>query len=334
MTIQYVNDAFTELTGYSAEEVLGRHVGFMSRSGAHDRARRFTETVVDRGQLWQQEVVAQRKDGRLYDAVLTISPMHDAENNLIGFVASHRDVSQERELERARNTFMTHVSHQLRTPVTNLKLYAQMLKKGVPAEKADHYLDVLEDQALRLSGLVQDILEMTAVDSGQAVRTWEQIPLSTLVQDTVNHFQERARAAGTTLKAEPLPPDLPAIYGDQRRLGQALGEVVENAVLFTPAGGTITISTSTAEASDRSWVTIAVKDTGPGISAEEQEFVFDRFFRGKLTESGHTPGSGLGLSLAQEIVAAHGGRLTVESDSVAGLGSTFTFWLLAADDEE
>jgi len=108
-------------------------------------------------------------------------------------------------------------------------------------------------------------------------------------------------------------------------LVQALSEGVENAVTFTGAGGRVTIEARALEEEGEQWVTIVVRDTGPGISLEEQERVFDRFFRGKLAESGHVPGTGLGLSIAQEILRAHGGRVTVESKE--GEGSTFTLWL-------
>ena len=329
MNIQYVNDAFTELTGYTAEEALGQSVSFMSRRASPDRVSTFMDTVVEKDRLWQQEVVATRKDGRLYDAMLTIAPMHDTDDKLVGFVASHRDISQERELERARNRFMTHVSHQLRTPVTNLKLYAQMLRKGVPEDRAGHHLRTIEEQSRRLSDLVQDILEITAVDAGQAVRTWERVSLFSLIKSVVGSHQERARAAGITVEITSLPPNLPAVYGDPIRIGQALGEVLENAITFTPAGGRVTVFVATSMKEGRTWVTIAISDTGPGIPEDEREQVFERFFRGKIAESGHLTGSGLGLSLAYEIVRAHGGRMTVESE--LEIGSTFTIWLLGAD---
>jgi PAS domain S-box-containing protein len=331
MKIQYVNEAFTDLTGYTLNEVLGRSVSFMARSETPDRVANFMDTVVERGQLWYKEVKAQRKDGRKYDAMLTISPMHNEDGELIGFVASHRDISQERELERARNRFMTHVSHQLRTPVTNLKLYAQMLRKGVAKNQAEQHLQVLEEQSLRLSELVQDILEITALDAGQAIRTWEIVSLFSLIKSVVGNYQERARAAGLTVEITSLPPNLPKVSGDSFRLGQALGEVLLNAITFTPPRGRVTVFVETASKDGRSWVTIAISDTGPGIPEDEQEKVFERFFRGRITDSGHVTGSGLGLSLADEIVRAHGGQMTLESR--VGHGSTFTIWLMANESQ-
>jgi len=138
------------------------------------------------------------------------------------------------------------------------------------------------------------------------------------------------------------------VRGDQARLTQALSELVENAILFTPAGGEVAIEAGVAEAEGERWVTIAVHDTGPGVLPEEQDSIFDRFYRGSVAEAGHIPGTGLGLSIVKEIVQAHGGRVTVESPAARragpspspdnpaqhapaadgpGPGSTFTLWL-------
>jgi signal transduction histidine kinase len=222
---------------------------------------------------------------------------------------------------------MSNVSHELRTPVTNIKLYTQLLQRGLSSEKTERYLQVLGEQVDRLGHLVEDILEITALSSAPTVTTWELIPVSTIVQDAITRFQDRAQAADLDLVSKPLPPDRLTVQGNGNRLGLALSKLLENAITFTPAGGRITIEAGTTEASGQSWVTIAVQDTGPGISAEEQEHIFDRFYRGILAESGHVPGTGLGLSMVQEILRDHGGRVTVESDNVPGEGSTFTLWL-------
>jgi signal transduction histidine kinase len=224
-------------------------------------------------------------------------------------------------------------------PLTNIKLYTQMLQSGRRPEKADHYLRVLAEQVGALEHLVQDSLEMTLLDSGRSVTTWEPLRLPEMIQDAVTRFQDQALAADLVLDARPIPDELPAVQGDQTRLNQALAEVVENAIIFTsmrnqdemPAlaqdreSRRVSIETGTIDDGEQIWVTIAVRDTGPGILPKEQERVFDRFFRGNLAESGHIVGAGLGLSIAQAIVQAHGGRVTMESEP--GSGSTFTLWL-------
>jgi len=333
MRLRYVNPAFTALTGYTAQEAIGQHVSLLFRGTMSEQDRQSLRLALAQGDVWRGEVSNQRKDGRPYEASMTIVPLRDGEGRLTGYVSSHQDISRRKGLERARSRFMTNVSHELRTPVANMKLYAHLLRMGRKPEKIQRYTQVIEEQADRLAELIQDILEMTGLDSGQAVMAWKPVSLPTVIGDTVTRYQSRAEETGLTLVAKPVPPDLPVVKGDQSRLNQSLGELVENAVIFTPSGGQVTVETGTAEAcpgqsrraEEQLWVMIAVHDTGPGISPEEQERVFDRFFRGSLAESGHVPGTGLGLSIAQEIVRAHGGWVTVESE--IGEGSTFTLWL-------
>ncbi len=327
MRIQYVNDAFTALTGYSAEEVMQQHVDFMFGQTMPEHERQSLRLALNNGQAWQGEVTGRRKDGRAYDATLVIVPMRDADGRLMGYVSSHQDIGQFKELERARNRFITNVSHELRTPAANVKLYAHLLRKAHRPDKTERYLQVLEEQAERLENLIQDILEMTALDSGQAVTAWESISLLTLVENAATRYQSRAESSGLTLSVVPLPPDLPVVKGDPARLVQALGELVENAIIFTPTGGQVNIQVETAEEKEGQWVTVSVRDTGPGIGADEQDRVFDHFYRGSLAESGHIPGTGLGLSMVHEIMDAHGGRVTI--DSTVGQGSVFALWLRA-----
>jgi PAS domain S-box-containing protein len=336
MRIQYVNLAFTTLTGYTPREVMGRHVGFLFREAMSEQDQQSLRLAMAKNETWQWEVSSLRKDGRTYDAEVIIASVQDADGNLAGYVSSHHDISRIKDLERARSRFVTNVSHQLRTPVTTLKTSIYLLRKGTHPEKADRYLQMMEEEIAQLIDLIQDILEMTTLDSGRAVTAWEPVSLPTVVGDIITRFHDQAEASGLTLVTTPIPPDLPVIKGDQARLFQALKEIVENAIIFTPAGGQVTVDVETVEDEGWSWVTITVRDTGPGISPAEQERVFDRFFRGSLAESGHVPGTGLGLSIAYEIMRAHGGRVTVESPSAElrtgelGQGSAFTLWLRSA----
>jgi PAS domain S-box-containing protein len=325
LRVLYVNPAFATLTGYTAEEVLGRRVDTIGAGIDSEQIQQSIAAALAEGKTWQGEVTAWRKDGRTYDAALTVAPVRDADGSLVGSVSSHWDISQRKDLERARSQFINNVSHQFRTPVTTLRLYAELMQKTELPEVSQRYLETMEDEIAWLTQLIQDTLEMTAIDSGKVVATWEPISLSAMLQDIITNYQNQVETCGLDLTAMPLPPDIPTATGDRARLTQAVTELVENAITFTPSGGQVVLEAGTARDKDRTWLTLAVRDTGPGISPEEQEKVFDRFFRGELAQSGHTPGTGLGLSIAQEIVRAHGGRITVESQLEEG--STFTIWL-------
>jgi PAS domain S-box-containing protein len=327
MRVRYVNPAFAALTGYAEEEVLGKYASSVLAGAGSEQVQQSIQLALAEGRGWQGEVMDQRKDGRTYDTALIVAPVRDAEDRLVGYVSSHRDISSSKDLERARNQFITNVSHEFRTPVTVLNLAVNLLQQVELTERGQQYLRMVEDQVTRLINLIEDTLEMTALDSGDAVTTWEPVSLFGIVKDITVRHQMEAEESGVALVVVPFPSDLPVVNGDQFRLAQALGEIVENAIAFTPSGGQVTVETKAVEAEDRHWATISVRDTGPGISPEEQEKVFDRFFRGRLAESGHVPGTGLGLSIAREIVRAHGGRVTVEAEE--GVGSTFTISLPA-----
>jgi PAS domain S-box-containing protein len=328
--IQHVNKAFTTLTGYTVQEAIGQpmHTLLLAEQ-LPEQDRWSVQFALGRREDWQGEIVVRRKDGRTYDAAMTVALVRDAEGQLVGYITSHQDIGRLKNLDRARNQFISNVSHQLRTPVATLRLYAHLMRQAELSEENRQRLQMMENEIARLTHLVQDILEITNLGSGRAVAAWKPISLPTVIEKVVVRYQDRAETAGLTLVVESLPSDLPLVEGDQARLAQALGEIVENAVTFVPSGGRVTVRAGTAEDKGRTWVTIAVRDTGPGIPPEEQERVFDRFFRGSLVESDHVRGTGLGLNIAQEIVRAHGGRITLESQ--VGSGSTFTVWLPSAE---
>ncbi len=325
MRVRYVNPAFTTLTGYAAEQILGQPFCLLVAENLPDRDGLSLQRALEDGDSWQGEVAMQRRDGRTYEAALTMVPMRDTEDRLAGYVSSHQNIGQRKRLDRARSQFIANVSHELRTPASQMKLVTQLLQKRRRPEETEPYLQIIEGQVDRLLDLIQDVVLMAELDSGELITNWKPLSVSMAIGDTVGRYQSQANKASVTLAARPVLPDSPVVDGDRVRLSQALGELVENAVIFTPSGGQVTVEAGTVDEDGQCWVTVAVHDTGPGISPEEQEHVFDRLYRGSLAESGHIPGTGLGLSIAQEIMRAHGGRVTVESG--LGKGSTFTLWL-------
>ena len=328
--VQYVNDAFTALTGYTFGEVMGQTTDFLTTERPPEHIAQARWAAMERGEIWRGEIRIKRKDGRVYDAELSIAPVHDADGHLIGHVASHRDISQRKNLERARTQFITNVSHQLRTPVTTIQLFVHLIQEGELPERARQSFENIKQELYRLTDLIEDIMTMAVLESGQVVDTWRPVPVSVIVGSIIDLYQEKARASEVVLEMpEPQLSRHLAVNGDQARLAQALGELLENAITFTPPGGRVTLEAEDTRESGQSWITLTVRDTGPGIPIEEREKVFDRFFRGSIVAAGNIPGTGLGLSIAQEIVQAHGGRVTMESEE--GKGSTFAIWLPLAE---
>lgn len=327
--VQYVNDAFTTLTGYTFGEVMGQTADFLATEELPVHIVQARRAAMERGKIWRGEVSIRRKDGRVYDAELSIAPVHDADGRLMGHVSSHRDISQRKNLERARTQFITNVSHQLRTPVTTIQLYVHLLQEQELSGKARRSFENIKQELYRLTGLIEDIMTMATLESGKVLDAWRPVPIAAVVGSIIDLYQEQARASELTLEIAPQLPEHLVVNGDQARLAQALGELLENAITFTPPGGRVTLEAKDIAENGSTWITLTVRDTGPGIPDEEQDKVFDRFFRGSIVAAGTIPGTGLGLSIAQEIVRAHGGRVTMESEQ--GKGSTFVIWLPLAE---
>ncbi|MBI5566013.1 MAG: PAS domain S-box protein [Chloroflexi bacterium] len=219
------------------------------------------------------------------------------------------------ELDRLKSKFVSDVSHELRTPVTSLVLYLSLLERGKP-EKRTHYLAALNDQAARLTTLIEDILDLSRLERDQSAAVLGPIDLNALIAPVLVAHQPRADAVGLQLTFEP-QPDLSAIQGEPNQLTQVITNLVANAVNYTPAGR-VQVRTF----SEDGHICVQVKDTGLGVDPEDIPHLFDRFYRGKRTVQANLPGSGLGLAIVKEIVQAHGGTLDVVSS--VGQGSTFT----------
>ncbi len=325
LLIQYVNPAFERLTGYPVDSAMGHGLERFLGDDVSEQTRHAIRMVHRNGAGWQGEVSVKSKNGRTFPAMLITSPIRDAQGALQGYVMSLQDISRLKELEHARQQFITNVSHQLRTPVTTLKLQAYLMQQLNLSDTTRHYLDMMGTQISLLVRLIEDIIEMTVLDSGDAVRVWEPILIADMLLNVAGRFHSQAEAAGLELTMAQSPLEGWVVNGDAGRLVQACGKIVDNAVKFTPPGGQIEIAVDSVEEESQFWLMLMVRDTGPGIPAKEQPRVFERFFQGSLAESGHAPGTGLGLSFAHEVVQAHGGRITLCSQE--GAGAEFTIWL-------
>ena len=233
---------------------------------------------------------------------------------------------QLKSLDELKSQFVSNVSHELRTPLANIKLYLSLLENGKP-EKHDRYMATLKREADLLHRLIEDLLHLSRLDTGKVRPSLAQVDVNDLLHTLANDRGELLAGWGLGLDLD-FDPGLPPLLADARMVTQVVTNLMSNAMNYTPSGGTITVRTQCRQESGALWVGLAVADTGPGISAEEQEHLFERFFRGEAALQSKAPGSGLGLAICHEIVRLHGGRMAVESQP--GRGSTFTAWLPAA----
>jgi two-component system phosphate regulon sensor histidine kinase PhoR len=235
-------------------------------------------------------------------------------------LAVFHDLTEVRRLEGMRRDFISNVSHELRTPLAGIRAAAETLHEGAleEPEAAREFLGHIQRETDRLTQLVEELLDLSRIESGASPMHFSQLDASALVTDTVRRFAQQAERAGLTLAAEVTVAPL-SIIGDAERLERAMGNLVANAIKFTASGGKITIS---AEADDHE-VAISVADTGIGIDAEQQGRVFERFY--KADRGRGSGGTGLGLAIVKHIVLAHEGTVSVESSP--GRGSNFTMRL-------
>ena len=224
--------------------------------------------------------------------------------------------------EQMRREFVANVSHELRTPITGVRSYAETLASDpdMPADTRERFLNVILNESDRMTKIVQDLLTLSRFDAGSIEFSFNEFSFETSVRDVYNAVRMEALSHGHefTLETE---PGIPRIRGDKARVEQVLMNMVSNAIKYTKDGGRIAIKAGVRGGE----VWCSVKDNGIGIPQEDQNKVFDRFYRVDKARSRESGGTGLGLSIAQEIVVRHGGRIDLKSR--LGQGTTITVWL-------
>lgn len=220
--------------------------------------------------------------------------------------------------ERQRTALVSDVAHELRTPLANVRGYLEAAEDGLVPVDPD-LVRLLLDESVTLQRLVDDLQDLALADAGRLRLHREECDLSELARQVVAGHRPGADEAGVSLTLE--APCRVAVDGDPVRLRQAIGNLVANAVRYTPAGGTVTVTVG-RDGDRADHATVSVGDTGPGIEAEHLPHLFDRFYRAEGSRSRDTGGSGLGLAVTRHLAEAHGGSIDVASD--VGDGSTFT----------
>jgi PAS domain S-box-containing protein len=325
--IEYVNPGWERLTGYTADEALGKTSNIL-QSGEHSEAL-YSEmwTAIKEGQPWRGEVVNLRKDGTLYDAALTIAPVVDDIGKVIVFVGVLHDISALKALDRLKSQFVSDVSHELRTPLTNIRLYLDLLARTTGDQgKSLRYLRTLSRESDRLANLIDDLLSLSRLDAKAVPFVPSQININDLLGALAEDRSTLAAERGLRIVTKP-QTDLPDIYGDERLLTQVFTNLLTNAMNYTPTGGEITLCTHEDSNEDERWIIVEVVDTGLGIPRDEINMLFHRFFRGSASQSTGAAGTGLGLAICKEIIERHHGKISVESDGVPGHGTRFSVWL-------
>ncbi len=252
-----------------------------------------------------------------------------------GSILVFHDITEIERLETVRSDFVANVSHELRTPLTAIRGYVETLLQHPPSDPADanQFLAIIDRHSERLSRLTEDLLVLSDLESGAQKMTFKPVEAGQLIQRVLEVFWDRAAKKKIALSYSP-SPGLPSILGDYDRLQQLFINLVDNAVKYTPSGGSVTITATHAHVGARAGaeVEIAVADTGAGIAEKDLPRLTERFYRVDKARSRELGGTGLGLAIVKHIVLAHGGELKIES--VVNRGTTVRVFLSAVAAEK
>jgi PAS domain S-box-containing protein len=239
-----------------------------------------------------------------------------------GVLVTLEDITQQRLADAARNTFITQATHELRAPLTNMRLCLETAIEDLderPAAMREH-LNVLNHESRRLERMVSEMLSIAEIEAGSLRLKTDDVRLNKLFEELGADFTRMAAEKNVTLKFD-LPPKLPVLQGDRDKLMLSLQNLLGNAIKYTPAGGTVSVSVR----EESGQLAIDITDTGIGIRPEECGRIFERFYRAEDARVSKITGTGLGLSLAREVARLHGGDVLVQSE--IDKGSTFTLTL-------
>jgi PAS domain S-box-containing protein len=335
LRVERWNRALQRMTGWTAEQAAGRHHDDVIRwkrremgpelaqaiSGGwpqHTNGETVPDTIYVEGDL-------ERLDGAAISVGVTYAPLLKPGGGLQNVIANVRDITHFREAERLKSTFISVVSHELKTPVALIKGYADTLNR----EDADwdratiqNGLTVIEEEADRLTELIENLLAASKLQAEGMRLNLDDVSLPRLAQQAIDRFL--TQTTRHTLTAD-FPTPFPVIQGDSVRLRQVLDNLLSNAIKYSPNGGEIVLRGSY----DDQWAQVAVSDHGVGLPPDQLERVFERFYRINNRHTQKTQGTGLGLYLAHAVITAHGGRIWAAHNP--GGGAIFTFVLPRRD---
>jgi two-component system phosphate regulon sensor histidine kinase PhoR len=314
--VEMINAAAARLLDTSEEQALGRS---FAQVVPHYPLIELWKTCCEQGEE-QIEMVEVTRQGLFLQAIVT--PFEEA--GVEGYLVILQDLTRIRRLETVRRDFISNISHELRTPLAGLKALVDTLRGGAIKDRpaAKRFLKRMDAEVDALTQMVEELLELSRIESGQAPLRLAPVPVSEVVVPPVHRLRPQAERGGLDLTVL-LPPELPMVLADADRARLVLTNLVHNAVKFTPPGGQITVG-ARPEGED---IVFSVQDTGVGIPVDDLPRIFERFYKADRARSGG--GTGLGLAIAKHIVQGHDGRIWAES--IEGEGSSFYFTLSVAN---
>jgi PAS domain S-box-containing protein len=264
-----------------------------------------------------KEYIYERPDGKIAYLQVSSSPIHNRKRKIIAAASIISDVTAQKDLERQKDDFLSMASHELKTPITSMKMFIDLLARQKNSTKSNYFVDRIRDQSNRLKELTNDLLDVSRIQTGKLRFNKEVFTLSETIKDTIEGLQ------GTTKNHRILFIEKykGTVAADRYRIYQVLINLISNAIKYSPQGDKVIITL----AREKERVVVSVEDFGIGIDKEQQEKIFDKLYQVTDPEEKTFPGLGLGLYITKEIIERHKGKIWVISEK--GKGSTFSFSL-------
>ncbi|GGX75866.1 PAS domain S-box protein [Saccharospirillum salsuginis] len=323
-----INQAVAQQTGYSREELLGMTTWDLSPSEYDARKREELKRLHEEGRYGPIEKEFTRKDGSRYPVTINgVRVLDRSQGALIWSIIE--DISEQKRIERLKNEFVSTVSHELRTPLTSIGGSLKLLANGVLGklpDKAAELVAIADKNTQRLAWLVNDLLDMDKLLSGEMRFHWQALNVDDVIQQSLEHNQAFADRFGIRFDYDRTECTV-RIRADVQRLDQVLTNLLSNAVKFSPAGSSVSVTCECRDGTAR----IRVSDSGPGIPKAFQPKLFQRFAQADASDSRQKGGTGLGLAVSRELVVRMGGQIDFETEEGRGTCFFVDFPILAAD---
>jgi len=353
--IEYVNQAYNRVSGYTADEAVGRKAGMQKSGLTPESTYAMLWTTLKAGRIWKGEFINRRKNGEIYTDSVTISPIRQEDGRISHFLSIQEDVTEKKSIgeeldryrhhleelviertsqlaaakesaevaSRAKSAFLANMSHEIRTPMNAIVGLTYLLKRNSHDPAQQDKLDKIADAARHLLSIINDILDISKIEAGKLVLDLADFDLNDIVSNVCSLVAERAQAKGLELVVDVSPDLLRGLRGDPTRLLQALLNYAGNAIKFTERGSVVIRARAEEESEQDMLVRFEVQDTGIGIDPKDLPRLFQTFEQADVSTTRKYGGTGLGLTINRRLAELMDGQVGVTSEP--GKGSLFWF---------
>lgn len=318
--ILYVNKTFSQMSGYNTQELMGKSPRILQGPKTDMKVLKDIRQSLSEGRVFSGSAINYRKDGSEYSVEWDIAPVRDEQGKVTHYISFQKDITRKIETEVEKEEFFGIISHELKNPISTIKGFIQLMQKNLKSSRGKKlldYLQTMETETDRITGLLNDLLDFAKVRNKKMISNYQLVDFDDLLSQAVKKFR-RTLPSHKIYRRGKVKEKLNI---DPTRINQVLVNLLNNAVKYSPNSNTIIVK---LERKDRRAI-ISVQDFGIGIPEDKQREIFERYYRVNKKDSKSIESSGLGLYIASEIVKDHKGEIGVSSKQ--GLGSTFYFTL-------